>query len=214
MNLMADLGSVLPISRELLDTLSRLDSFRLQSSLLIDLSIIANIPDNLLGESNYGEIAVTSLVNSFEATASFGSEGFSFELPISLPSTPEIMSFNVTEASFSRDIFVRTLDPIDVIQLFPHDQNSTSDSLEYAGSFEAFFPMNVGLVGINTGIDLNISDPDLFKPNPVVDYAINMCDLSDTIMDLFDQLKVKIVEAVRAPFGDKPVTFDVDRLLG
>ena len=73
MNLMADLGSVLPISRELLDTLSRLDSFRLQSSLLIDLSIIASFPTNVISESNYDGIIVSVLINRFEATASIGS---------------------------------------------------------------------------------------------------------------------------------------------
>ena len=211
---MTVLGSVLPISQQFLDSLSALDSIVLQDSLLVDFSIIATIPKNVIGESSYGDITVSVLINRFEATASIASEAFSLELPIILPSGPEIINFELTNASFSMDVFVRALDPIDIVQLFSDNQNITSDSLEYGGSFEAYLPLNVGLADVNTVVDFNISNLNLFEEYVVVDYAINMCDLSGTITSLFDQMKLNIVTAVRVPFDDKPVTFDVDRLLG
>ena len=209
---MAELGSVLPIRQQLLDRLSALDSFVLQSSIFADLSIIASVPANVIGESNYGNITIGVSVNQFEATASFGSSAFSLELPISLPSGPDIINFNLTDASFSREIHVSMLAQTDITNLFPVDKDSAVVNLDYGGTFEAILPINVGMAGVNVGVNLFINDTNIFEPNPVLDYAINMCDISATMTELFDQLKVQIVKVVKAPFGDKPVIFDIDRL--
>lgn len=94
------LGSVLPIrQQQLFSSLSALDSLSLQGNLLIDFSVIANIPANLIGGANYADIAVSVLINRFEATASFSSTPFSLNLPISMRG--EIINFGVTDASFS-----------------------------------------------------------------------------------------------------------------
>ena len=210
---MAELGSALPIRQQLLDRLSALDSLVLQSSISADLSIVASIPESVISESSYGDTNMTVLVNQFEVAASFGSSAFSLELPISLPSGPDIINFNVTDGSFSRKIFVNTLAQVDIWNLFPDYQDSNSTvNLDYGGTFEANLPINVGMAGVDIGVSLIINDTNIFEPNPLVDYAINMCDVSATMMELFDQLKVQIVKAVKAPFGDKPVIFDIDRL--
>jgi hypothetical protein len=83
---MSALNSVLPIKTQFLDSLSVLDSLILQGSLLIDLSIIASIPTNVISDSNYGDITVSVVINRFEAAASIGSAEFSLDLPIILPS--------------------------------------------------------------------------------------------------------------------------------
>ena len=167
----------------------------------------------MISKSNYGDINVNVLINNFEATASFGSESFALDLPISLPSGGgELINFNVTNATFSREIFVKTREPIDILRLFSEDENEAAVSLDYGGTFDAYFPLAVGISGANINVDLMINDTNVFKPNPVVDYAVDLCEVSAAMMDLFESLKEKIVEAVRAPFGDKPVMFDIDRL--
>lgn len=99
---MAALEPVLPIRAQFLDTLKSLDSLILQGSLLIDLSIIAGIPANVISDSSYGNITVDVLINNFEAAASIGSTSFSVEVPIAIPSGPEIINFNMTDATFMR----------------------------------------------------------------------------------------------------------------
>jgi hypothetical protein len=211
-SIMADIGSVLPIRQQLFNQLAALESLRLQSKLLINLSVIANIPANVIGQSDYGDIAVHVLVNHFESDAFFGSKAFSLELPLSLPSSSRTININLTDAKFSRDINVKILNPVDIDGLFPFRKDDSSDSFDCHGAFEALLPLDMGVSGVNIPVDLIITDPDLFDPNPVVDYAIDLCDVRSTMMDLFEQLKDKIVEAVRAPFGDKPVIFDIDRI--
>jgi hypothetical protein len=211
-SIMSALKSVLPIKNQFLDRLSALDSLILQGSLLIDLSIIASIPTNIISESNYGDVSVSVVINRFEAKASIGSASFSVDLPITLPSGTEIINFAMTDASFLIDMFVMTPNPIDILQLFSDDQSNASFSLDYGGTFEANLPLSVGVAGVNIDVDLMINDPNIFEPDPVVDYAINLCDASTALMDLFEQLKDSIVSAVKEPFADKPVTFDIDRI--
>ena len=73
------------------------------------------------------------------------------------------------------------------------------------------FPLTVGIFGADASINLIVNDADIFKPNPVLNYNVDLCDVSSAMMDLFAQLKVLIVAAVRAPFGDIPIMFDIDR---
>ena len=213
LDFMEGLESVLPVRQELLDMLAALDTLVLQGSLLLDLSIIANIPANILNESNYGENTTMSvLINSFESAASFGSESFSLELPIFLPSGSKFINFNLTDASFAREISVRASHPIDILELFSDDKDSASVNLEFNGTFKADMPLMIGVAGVNIEVDLIIIDANLFQPDPVIRYAINMCDVYDTMLDLFENLKRKIVAAIRAPFPDKPIMLDIDRL--
>lgn len=208
------LALVLPIETAFLDSLAELDNIVLQGRMVIDLSIIASIPANAIGGSNYGDnITVNVVANSFESKASFGSDSFSMELPIALSDGFELFSFAMTDASFSRDIFVGTRGPVfDINQLLPHDQTNASLVLDYGGTFDANLPLTVGIAGVNTYVDLIINDPNIIQPNPTVTYAVDLCDVHAAMMDLFDQLKVLIVAAVRAPFGNRPVMFDIDRL--
>ena len=206
-SIMAILGSVIPVRPQFFDSLASLDSLKLEGSLYIDLSIIASIPANLISESSYGDIAITVMVNSFEATASFGSTAFSIELPITLPSGRQVNHLNLTDATFSRDIYVTAPTSVVISQLFSEDQDAASINLDINGQFEAILPLTVGIAGMNIVVDFSIIDENVFESDPIVDYAIDLCDVSDTIMDLFDQLKDQIVAAVRAPFDDKPVLF-------
>jgi hypothetical protein len=210
---MSILGSVLPIRSKFLDSLAALDNLVLQGTLFIDLSIIASIPANFIRESKYSDIAVSVVVNQFEATASFGSQTFSLDLPIILPSGDgEVINFAMTDANFLIDLYVKSTNPVDILQIFSSDETGTFLSLDHGGTFEANLPLSVGVAGVNIDVDFMINDPNVFQPDPVVDYAINLCEVSDALMDLFDQLKEKIVSAVKEPFGDKPVTFNIDRI--
>ena len=214
-SIMAILGSVIPVRPQFFDSLASLDSLKLEGSLYIDLSIIASIPANLISELSYGDIAITVMVNSFEATASFGSTAFSIELPITLPSerNDKNIDFSMNDASFMADIFVKLLDPIDVVQFFLEDnQDSSFAGLDYGGSFEAILPLSVGTADVQIGVDLTISASDLFILNPVFDFSIDLCDLSDVLMELFDQVKVRILEVLDTPFADLDITVNIGNI--
>jgi hypothetical protein len=118
----------------------------------------------------------------------------------------------MTDANFLLDMFVMAPNPIDILQLFPDDQDNAPFSLDYGGTFEANLPLRVGVADVNIDVDLIINDPNIFEPDPAVDYAINVCEVSAALMDLFEQMKENIVSAIKEPFGDKPVTFDIDRI--
>ena len=206
---MSLLGSIVPVRQEFLNDLSALDSIGLEGGLLIDLSIVASIPENVISESNYGNINVTVLVNQFEATASLGSSAFSLELPITLPSSDgAIIYFTLIDASFLMDFFVRATDPIDIIQLF----TDGTVNLDYGGTLEANLPLMVGMAGVNMGVDLTITDTNIFEPDPELDYAIDLCDVSAAMMDLFDQLKVQVVGVLETPFAGLDITVNIDKI--
>lgn len=196
---MSILESVIPVKQQFLDSLSALDNLVLQGSLLVDFSIIASIPSNLISGSNYEDIAVSVLINSFEASVSCNSIAFSLDFPLTLPSNDSdgtTISFGLTDASFSMDFFVNTQGPTHIIHLFPGDQDDPNLGIDYGGTLQARFPMIVGIEGVNIAVDLLIDDQNLFAPDPVVDYVIDMCDVSSAISDLFDQLKIQIVQVV------------------
>ena len=203
------LSRVIPVKQHFFDSLSALDSLSLQGSLLIDFSVIASIPQNMISDSSYGDIDVSVLVNHFEATASFGLSAFSLDLPITLPSSDTI-NFGLTEASFSLDFFVNTPNAISIIELFDGDKDSAP--LSFGGTLDANFPLTVGIAGVNINVDLIINDSNLFEPNPVIDYAIDLCDVSETMSELFEQLKAQIVAVIEAPFGDLAVTVNIDKI--
>ena len=206
------LGTVLPVRQSFFDSLSALDSLELQGSLLIDFSIIASIPANLISEASFGDISVSVIVNRFEATASFGSSAFSLDLPITLPVSGETIDFGLTDSTFVMDLFVRNSNPVDILELFSDNQDSASLNLDYGGTLDAYLPLTVGIAGVNMGVELTITDQNLFEPNPVVDYAIDLCDVTASMMDLFEQLKIQIVSVIEAPFGDLAVTVNIDKI--
>lgn len=203
---MAVLGSVIPVRPQFVDSLATLDSILLQGSLYIDMSITALIPAGVIGDSSYGDIAVSVIVNSFEVTATFGAEPFSLELPILLPSGREVNKLNLTDASFSKEVFVRAPYLVNIAELF-HDDQEVSTNIEFGGKFDAVLPLTVGVAGANFVVDFSIVHVNIFESEPIIDYAIDLCDISDLMSDLFDQLKDQIIAAVRAPLGDKPVLF-------
>lgn len=212
--IMSTLRSVLPIRQQFMDSLSALENIALEGSLLIDFSIIASIPTTVLSENSFGDITVSVIMNRFEASASIAESSFSLELPISLSSVGEIMTFNLTDATLSIDVFVRAPNPIDIVQLF--SQGVESIILEYGGTFEAILPLTVGMIdGTNIGVDLIIQEPNLFEPNPAVDFRIDLCDVSATIDDLFDQLRDQIASVLGTPFQDLgAIAINLDRMTG
>ena len=213
-SLISIIGSIIPVrQQQFFNGLSVLDSLVLQGSLLIDLSIIANIPSNIISESNYGNINVSVLVNQFEVTASFGSTAFSLGIPIALPSGDgTTINFNLTDASFLIDFFIRAPDSINLVQLFTDDQDSAVGNLDYGGTFEANLPLMVGIAGLNIDVDLMITDANIFEPDPVLDYAIDLCDVYSAMIDLFDQLKAQVVEALDTPFANLDITVNIDKM--
>ena len=187
----------------------------LQGSLFVDLTIIASIPVDEISDFSYGDIALSVLVNNFEATASVGSEAFSLSFPINLPiSNGETLNFNLTDANFLMDLFIKTQAPIDLAQLFSHDQGKAPDSfLNHSGTFSANLPMTVGMADVNVGVVLIVEEPNIFEPNPVIDHAIDLCEISAAVTDLFDQLKTQIIAVVEAPFQDSAVvTINIEKI--
>ena len=182
----------------------------LQGSLIVDLTIIASIPLDEISDLSYSDIGLSVLVNDFEATASVGSEAFSVELPIvGMP-----ISFNMTDAKFLMSLLVKTHEPIDIIQLFSDNQASASASLEYVGTFFANLPMTVGVEDVNIRVALVIEEPNIFDPNPVVDHAIDLCEMSAAMLDMFDQLNVQIVALLETPFQEiAAVTMNIDKII-
>ena len=205
-SIMSVFESVIPIRPQFLESLAAIDSIVLQGSLFVDLSITAYIPANVISDSSYGDIDVTVMINSFEVTAELSAETFSVELPITLPSGRQVNKLKLSDASFSRDVFVRALTSVNIAELF-HDDPEMSVNLEFGGAFDAVLPVTIGMAGANFVVDFTITHDNIFESDPLIDYAINLCDISDLMTDLFDQLKDQIVAAVRAPFGDKPVLF-------
>lgn len=205
-SIMAVLRSVIPVRPQFIDDLVALDNVVLESSLYIDLSIIATIPADVLSDSSYGNIDVRVLINSFEATATFGVDTFSLELPIILPSGRQVNKLNLTDASFFREVFVRAPNSVNADELFSGDQEM-STNLEFGGTFDAVLPVTVGVAGTGFVANFSVNDANIFESNPIIEYAIDLCDISDSMTELFDQLKKQIVAAIRAPFDDKPVLF-------
>jgi hypothetical protein len=204
-NVVETLVLVLPINTQFIDSLAELDNIVLQGSVIVDLSIIAHIPvDDIIDGSNYGDVSVSVLINSFDSIVSFGSTAISAEIPITIPFGPEI-SFEMTGGSFSQNVFITISEPVDMLDLFSENQESASPILDCGGSFNAYLPLSIGAVGLNTYVVLNISDPNIFEPKPTVDFAIDMCDVHTAMMDIFEQLKVLITTAIKAPFGNRPV---------
>lgn len=156
------LGDILPIKQSFFDSLKVLDSMELSGSLLMDLSIKAAIPKNLISSSNYGDIDVTVLVNRFKTTASFAVDPFSLSLPLALPGGATAINFNLTDARFGSDLFVNATN-ISITELFSDDQET---SLKYGGTLFVDLPLTVGVAGRSIGIGLTVTDQNLFAPNP------------------------------------------------
>ena len=97
-------------------------------------------------------------------------------------------------------MFVNTQGPVDIVQLLLGDQDSASINFDYGGTLEATLPLSVGIAGTNIAVDLLINDQNLFAPEPLVDYVIDLCDASLAMGNLFHQLKAQIVEVLKAPF--------------
>jgi hypothetical protein len=212
-SLKAVLGTVLPVRQSFFDSLSALDSLELKGALLIDLSIIARIPSEFISTSSFGDIDIRVLVNRFEVIASFGSSAFTLDLPITLPGgSGTIINFGLTDSTFSMDFFVRNAHTIDILELFSGNQESASLNLEYGGTLDAYLPLTVGIADVNIDIELMVHDSNLFEANPVVDYAIDLCDVTASMMELFEQLKAQIVSVIEAPFGDLAVTVNIDKI--
>jgi hypothetical protein len=212
-SLTAVLGTVLPVRQSFFHSLSALDSLELQGSLLIDFNVTASIPPGVINQSSFGDVSLSVLVNRFEATASFGSSAFTLNLPITLPGGDgTIINFGLTDSTFSMDFFVRNANPIDILELFSGNQGNESLNLEYGGTLDAYLPLTVGIADVNIGVELTVHDSNLFEPNPVVDYAIDLCDVTASMMDLFEQLKAQIVGVIEAPFGDLAVTVNIDKI--
>ena len=184
----------------------------MQGSLFIDLSIIASIPKDSISEASFGDIAVSVLVNQFEATASFGSSAFSLDLPITLPGGNEVFNFGITDSTFSLDFFVRNSSPIDILELFSDQQDDASLNLDYGGTLDAYLPLTIGMADVNMGVQLTVQDTNLFEPNPVVDYRIDLCDVRASVTDLFDQLKTQIVAVIESPFEGLNVAVNIDKI--
>jgi hypothetical protein len=160
------LGNALPIKQKFFDNLYALDNLELNGSLLLDFSVKAGISRDQVSGSTYGGIALSVVVNRFEATASFGSVSpFSLNLPLELPGASPAVNFTLTDASFGVDITIKNPDPINIIDLFSGDQASTA--LRYGGSLLANLPMTVGIADTNIGIELTVSDENLFESNVV-----------------------------------------------
>lgn len=160
------MGDALPIKQKFFDDLYALNSLHLNGSLLLDFSVKASIPKDQVNGTSYGGIDVSILVNRFEAKAAFGSVSpFTISLPLALPGSSEVVSFNLTDASFGVDVFVKTLNPINLTDLFSDDRASTT--LSYGGSLTANLPMTVGVAGTNIGIDLTVLDQNLFESNMI-----------------------------------------------
>lgn len=113
------LASVLPIRTQFLESLAALESISLQGNALIDLSFTTGIEASLIGGSDYGDVVWSVLVNSFESATTFGTTAFSLDIPIALPSGPEIFSFTTIDATFSRDVILKTETPVNLNELFP-----------------------------------------------------------------------------------------------
>ena len=146
------LGSVLPIRMQFLDSLAALETIVLQGSTHINLSFAAGIETSLLGGSDYGDVVWSVLVNSFESVTTFGTTAFSLDIPITLPSGPEVFSFTTIDATFSRDMTLKTETPVNLNQLFPvnmenaqpiEKENASSDLLSI-GPHEADFDASFG----------------------------------------------------------------------
>ena len=204
------LSRVLPVKQQFFDSISVLDSLSLQGSLLIDFSVIVSIQQDKISQSSYGDIHASVLVNHFEATASFGSSAFSLDLPITIPNVNTAINFGLTDASFSVAFFVNTTNTIDIVELFSGDQDSAH--LNFGGTLDANLPLTVGIAGVNIDVDLIINDSNLFEPNPEVDYAIDLCDVSATMSELFEQLKAQIVAVIQKPFEDLAVTINIEKI--
>ena len=206
-------ADILPVRQQLLDRLdANLDSIVLQGSLILDLSFVAHIPTTVIGDASYGDITTNITVNRFEAAASLGSSSLSLDLPVSLQSgNGTIFNFGLTEATFALDYFAELRNPVHIIDLFSEDHD-TSITLDFGGTFDAILPMTVGIADTNVGVDLTISIANLFAPNPVIDYAFDLCDISETITDLFGQLKEKIVSVIESPFQDLVIAVNIDKI--
>ena len=204
------LSRVLPVKQQFFDSISVLDSLSLQGSLLIDFSVMVSIEQDKISQSSYGDIHASVLVNHFEATASFGSSAFSLDLPITIPNVNTAINFGLTDASFSVAFFVNTTNTIDIVELFSGDQDSAH--LNFGGTLDANLPLTVGIAGVNIDVDLIINDSNLFEPNPEVDYAIDLCDVSATMSELFEQLKAQIVAVIQKPFEDLAVTINIEKI--
>ena len=123
MSVVSVLAYVLPIRTQFLDALAALESIVLQGSVQINLSLTAGIQADVIGGSDYGDIVWSVLVNSFESTTTFGTASFSIDLPITIPSGPEVFSFATIDATFWRNMTIQTITPIGLNQLFPDDIN-------------------------------------------------------------------------------------------
>jgi hypothetical protein len=158
------LGDALPIKQKFYDNLSAFD-LELNGSLLLDFSIKSGISRDQVSGSSYGGIALSVMVNRFEAAASFGSVSpFSLNLPLELPGVIPAVNFTLTDANFGLDVFINNPDPLNIIDLFSADQASTA--LSYGGSLFANLPLDVGVAGTNIGVLVTVSDENLFAPSP------------------------------------------------
>jgi hypothetical protein len=125
----------------------------LEGSFLLDFIVRGNISRDQVSTSDYGDIVVNALVNDLKVAASFGTVApFSLGLPVVVPGSSTMLSFNMTDGSIAADFFVNNLNPINVLELFASDQRTTSLDLEYGGTFLARLPLTVGISEVNLGV--------------------------------------------------------------
>jgi hypothetical protein len=120
--------------------------------------------------------------------------------------------FELSDATFNINALAKLQGSVNLRSLFSGNQTN-STNLDYSGSMDAYFPLSVGVEGTNIGIDLNISDENLFSdPSPTISYELKICEVVDASKELFRELTNQILDVIESPLKDHDIGLDIDKI--
>jgi hypothetical protein len=170
------LGGAIYINPAFFSNLAVLEDIQIGGSLLLDITFNATIARDSVSSSSYGSVDVDIFVNQFETNAFFNTMSpIDLDLPLEIPSGIEPIIFALSNGTFDIEFIANIDSPLNLLDLFSGAQNATS--LNFEGSLDAHFPLSVGTAGVNIGIDVDITDDDLFDGSvPEIEYQLDLCE--------------------------------------
>lgn len=177
------------------------------------MSLNATINTSDVNTSSYSGVDVSITVNQFETSAFLRSANpFSVNISFGIPSSGESVTLGLINGTVDAQFYAKTDSPINLVEIFSDDQASATN-LDFRGSLDAYFPLSIGVAGVQVGVDLNISDSDLFDSYvPDIDYQLDICEVINASKTLFEKLTDQILAVIETPLQNLDIGVNLDKI--
>lgn len=206
------LGDAIYLNPSFFDDLEVSEDVEIGGSLFLVMTMNATMTREAVNSSSYGNVDVGIFVNQFETKALFNTKSpLNLDVPLELPSGIEPFIFELINGTFGIEFVANISSPLNLLDLFSGAQNTTS--LDIESSLDVNLPLSVGTAGVHIGVDIDITDQDLFAdPSPAVEYRLDVCEVVHASKTLFEELRVQIMDVIESPLKSLDIGLDIDKI--